>query len=46
MIRPMKGGWYVGPALVGGIVGASGATLLGLAWAGRDAERRRDLGRG
>lgn len=46
VIRPMKGGWYVGPALVGGIVGASGATLLGLAWAGRDAERRRDLGRG
>lgn len=45
VIRPMKGGWYVAPALVAGIVGAPALTLLGLAWAGRDAERRRDLGR-
>ena len=45
VIRPMKGGWWVGPALVAGVAGASGATLLGLAWAGRDAEHRRDLGR-
>mgnify|MGYP001596455699 FL=1 len=46
VIRPLKGGWWVGPVLVGGIAGSAGATLLGLAWAGRDAERRRDLGSG
>ena len=44
--RPLpKGAWWVGPGLVTGIVGSAGATLLGLALAGRDAERRRDLGR-
>lgn len=46
VLRPMRGGWWVGPVILGGIAGASGLTLLGLAWAGRDAERRRDLGRG
>lgn len=45
VLRPMRGGWWVGPVLMGGIVGGAGATLLGLAWAGRAAERRRDLGR-
>lgn len=43
VIRPMKGGWWVGPAMLAGILGAPGVTLLGLALAGRDAERRRDL---
>lgn len=45
-LRPTRGGWWVNPVLVGGVVGASGLTLLGLALAGRDAERRRDLGHG
>ncbi|MDO5535285.1 MAG: DUF1648 domain-containing protein [Propionibacteriaceae bacterium] len=44
VVRPMKGGWWVGPVLVGGVVGSAGATLLGLALAGRAGERRRDLG--
>lgn len=43
-LRTMRGGWYVGPTLVLGSAGSAGLTLLGLAWAGRDAERRRDLG--
>ncbi len=44
VIRPMRGGWWVGPVLVGGVLAPAGLTLLGLALAGRDAERRRDLG--
>ena len=39
-----RGGWWVGPGLVVAMVGSAGAMLLGLALAGRDAERRRDLG--
>lgn len=45
VIRPMKGGWWVGPVLLGGVIAPPALTLLGLALAGRDAERRRDLGR-
>lgn len=36
---------WVGPAMVAGFVGATGATLLALALAGRRAEQRKDLGR-
>ena len=44
VVRPLRrGGWWVGPGLIGGVLGSAGATLLGLALAGRDAERRRDL---
>lgn len=44
VVRPLgKGGWWVGPGLIAGILGSVGATLLGLALAGREAERRRDL---
>lgn len=38
------GGWWVGPGLIASIVLPAGAVLVGLARAGRDAERRRDLG--
>lgn len=38
-----KAPWF-GPSLLAGIGGAVGATLLGLARAGRRAEQRRDLG--
>lgn len=40
-----RGGVWVPPLVVGSIVGPVGVTLFGLARAGRDAERRRDLGR-
>lgn len=40
-----KAPWF-GPSLLAGIGGAVGATLLGLARAGRKAEQRRDLGGG
>ncbi|MFV0405587.1 MAG: DUF1648 domain-containing protein [Propioniciclava sp.] len=35
--------WWAGPALALGVVGAAGATLLGLALAGRRAEQQADL---
>jgi hypothetical protein len=40
---PGKAPWF-GPSLLAGLGGAAGATLLGLARAGRRAEQRRDLG--
>lgn len=40
-----RGGAWVPPLVVGSILGPVGVTLFGLARAGRDAERRRDLGR-
>lgn len=40
---PDKPRWWAGPALATGALLASSGTLLGLALAGRNAERRRDL---
>lgn len=40
--RP-EGGWWVGPAVVGSLLGGAAGVLLGLAFAGRAAEQRRDL---
>lgn len=38
-----KGGAWVGPLVVGSLVGPVGVVLVGLALAGRDAEQKRDL---
>lgn len=43
---PDRPRWWAGPLSAAGAFGAAGATLVGLALAGRDVERRRDLGGG